>query len=55
MDRNEFQEDIKIDPSQLDVEAVRQGELFFKWAEQMVDGKEHFDRMKFKLEVVEAR
>ena len=55
MDKNEFEEDIKIDPSQLDVEAGRQGELFFKWAEQMVDAKEHLERMKFKLEVIEAR
>ena len=55
MDRNEFESDIKIDPSQLDVEAVNQADLFFKWAERSVEAKEHLDRMKFKLEVYEAK
>ena len=44
----------KIDPSQLDIEAVQQAELFFKYAEQAVKAKSKAEKLKFKLEVTEA-
>ncbi|MCH7561604.1 MAG: hypothetical protein IIC67_09630 [Thaumarchaeota archaeon] len=55
MDHLDFAADLELDPNQLDVEAVRQGEIFYKWAEQLVNAKEHVDRMKFQLEVTEAK
>jgi hypothetical protein len=58
---NEYQEDIHIDPEQLDVECVRQADDFIKWAERAVKAKRHLDDMKvvlegmkFELKVVEA-
>ena len=36
MDLTEFDKDKEIDPSQLDVEAVRQASLYYKWAEKAV-------------------
>ena len=55
MDINEFQQDKEIDPSQLDVECVKQAELFFKWAERSIEAKEEADRAKLSLEVTEAK
>lgn len=55
MDANEFQKDKAIDPSQLDVECVRQAETFFKWAERSIEARAEVDRAKFKLEVTESR
>ena len=55
MDRNEFEEDKHIDPSQLDVEACRQADVFFKWAEKAIDARAEADRLKFKHDVTETR
>ena len=55
MNTNELKQDRKIDPSQLDVEAAQQADLFFKWAERSVEARAEVDRKKLKLETVEAR
>lgn len=54
MNDNEFQNDLKIDPEQLDVEAGMQGELFFKWAQLSIEAREEYDRAKMALEILEA-
>ncbi|RLF30294.1 MAG: hypothetical protein DRN14_00115 [Thermoplasmata archaeon] len=55
MEKNEFESDLKIDPNYLEVEAGRQGELFFKWAERAVEAKERADHAKLKMDVLEAK
>ena len=54
MDRSEFDEDLQIDPRQLDIEACRQGGIFFKWAERAVSARAEVDRLKLAMEVTEA-
>ena len=55
MDRSQFDIDKTIDPGQLDVEAVQQAGLFFKYAEESVKAKAQVDRMKMALDVMEAK
>lgn len=55
MDRDELNEDIKIDPTQLDVEAARQADLFLKWAERSVELRDAMDRAEAKRDRIEAR
>lgn len=55
MERNEFELDLRLDPDQLDVECVRQAEIFFKWSERSVTSRGALDRLKLQLEVAEAR
>lgn len=55
MDRAELEQDKAIDPEQLDVECVRQADLFFKWAERLVEAGAKLEREEFDLEVLEAR
>jgi hypothetical protein len=55
MDRNEFQEDQKINPEELDLEAAEQAEKFFKWAERAVEARETADQAKFTMEVLAAQ
>ncbi len=55
MKKNEFEIDLEIDPNQLDVEAAKQGELFFKWAEKCVVAKKEVDNTKFRLEFLMAK
>ena len=52
MERDEFEQDLHIDPDQLDVEAAMQGEIFFKWAERAVKARKVVDRAKLKMEVI---
>ena len=54
MERNEFEKDLQVDPNQLDLAAVLQGELFFKWAERAVAARAKMDRKKFALDVLQA-
>lgn len=54
-DLNEFEADRRIDPSALDVECIRQADLFFKWAERSVEAKSDVDRLRLVKDVVEAR
>lgn len=55
MDINEFQRDKEIDPGRLDVECVKQADLFFKWAQAAVDASFDVDRAKLHLDVVKAK
>jgi len=50
---NEFQEDLELDPLQLDVAATMQGELFFKWSQRWVVAREAMDRAKLDLDITE--
>lgn len=54
MDREEFKTDLQIDPESLDVAAVTQADVFFKYASAMVDAKVAFDLSKKRLDVTEA-
>ena len=54
MERNEFEKDLQIDPNELDLAAVTQGELFFKWAERAVEARGEMDRAKLTLDVKQA-
>lgn len=55
MNREEMQNDRKIDPLQLDIEAVRQADMFFKWAERAIRSKAAADALEFDLDVLESR
>ncbi|HUW44467.1 MAG TPA: hypothetical protein VMW50_01605 [Dehalococcoidia bacterium] len=55
MDASQFQQDKEIDPSQLDVECVRQSDRFFHWSEMAVEAGYRVDRAKLKLDVTKAR
>ena len=55
MNKSEFEQDLAIDPLQLDVHAGLQGELFFKWAEKEVAARQNADEAKFRLEVLTAQ
>lgn len=50
----EFVLDRKIDPSQLDVEACQQADLFFKYAESYVKARAAVDLARMRLDVTEA-
>jgi len=52
MKKNEFELDLEIDVTQLDVTAATQAEKFFKWAEQSVEAKKEMDMSKFRLDVL---
>lgn len=52
---NEFEQDKKIRPNQLDIESVIQPELFFKWAEKSVEAKEDHDLAILRFETIEAQ
>lgn len=53
--KEEFEQDRKVDPEQLDVEAAQQADLFFKWAEREVEAKIDVDRAKYNLEITDAK
>lgn len=55
MEQNEFQQDKSIDPNQLDIECVRQAEIFHKWADRSARATAVVERTKFKRDVVEAQ
>jgi len=54
MDESQFAQDRKIDPTQLDIEAVIQADKFFHWAQQAVDARREMDGMKLQLDTTEA-
>jgi hypothetical protein len=54
VDVTEFEQDKKIDPGALDIEACQQAELFFKWAERAIDARHEYDQAKFRMGVKEA-
>ena len=49
-----LEKDIQIDPNALDVEWMRQPEIYLKYAEESAKAQSEADRAKDKLEVVEA-
>lgn len=51
----ELRKDIEIDPAGLDVEAVRQADLFFKWGELYAKAKAKFDAAQADLEILECK
>lgn len=51
----EIEADRRIDPEQLDVEAVRQADTFFKWAKRAVIAKAALERAEFDADVCEAQ
>lgn len=51
---NEFEQDKKINPGQLDVEAVQQADLFYKWAEKSVEAKTDLNKANLQLDLLEA-
>jgi hypothetical protein len=54
MDKQELEADRAIDPSQLDVEAVRQAETYSKWAERQIIASTHVETLEFELSVLES-
>jgi hypothetical protein len=54
-EHDEFDSDKSIEPGQLDVECVRQPELFFKWAERSIGVRAEVDRLKLEMETTEAK
>lgn len=55
MDASEFTRDRTIDPSQLDVECVRQADRFFVWAERASIARAEVDRSKLRMDVTLAK
>jgi hypothetical protein len=55
MDQSEFEKDLHIDSEQLDVECLKQSEIFFKWAQRSIEAKGMVDQAKLSLEVIEAQ
>lgn len=55
MDREELDLDKAIDPDQLDVEAVRQAEVFYKWSERMIEARSKVERCKYEMDKIEAQ
>jgi len=51
---NDFEKDLEIDVMNLDVEAMRQPELYFKYSTLAKEAREKFDMMKMKLNVTES-
>ena len=52
---NEFEDDMRIDPNALDVEILRQEDLFYKWSKKAVEAKSDVKRAKLALDVTKAR
>ena len=55
MKKNEFEADLEIDVTALDLAAATQAEKFFKWAEQAAEAKKEMDMSKFRLDVLYAQ
>lgn len=55
MDVLELDNDRTINPSQLDVEAIRQADVFFKWAERAIHARAKVDRLKFDVDTFLAK
>ncbi len=55
MDLEELEVDRSINPGELDVEATRQADLFFKWAERSVHARAELDRCKMELDTLQSK
>ena len=51
---NEFEQDKRIDPGQLDVEAVQQAELYYKWSSKAVEAQSEMDKAELRVDLLEA-
>jgi len=54
MDTNEFAQDRTIDPNELDIEAIRQADVYYKWAQRAIEARVKTDKLKLRLDVTEA-
>ena len=50
-----FHDDTTIDPANLDIEAVRQAELFYRYSVRSIQARTEMDQKKFALELLEAK
>lgn len=48
-----FENDIRINPNELDVAAIEQSELFFEYSQKAVEARSDVDRAKLQLETIE--
>ena len=55
MNLNQFRNDKEIDPTQLDVECVRQADRTFHWAQASILASAEEDRAKLDLEILESK
>jgi len=55
MDRTEWEQDKALDPLQLDIEAARQSDVFYKWAKRSAEAKTEVAIAKFEMDIVQAR
>ena len=54
MNKTDFEKDLEIDIENLDVEAVRQPELYYQYSELAKEAREKFDLLKMKLGITES-
>ena len=54
MNKSEFEKDLEIDIDNLEVEAMRQPELYFKYSSLAQEAREEFDLAKMNLGITEA-
>ncbi len=54
-DRKKLEHDREIDPEQLDVEIVKQPDIFLYWSEKYVTARSRRDRAEMQLELTKAR
>lgn len=54
MNKEEFEQDIEVDPLQLDVQAALQGENFFKWAERSAKARKKVNDLELDLKIIKS-
>lgn len=54
MNQTEFELDRQINPGQLDVEVVRQADLFFKWAERSIRARSQYEGIQLERQILVA-
>jgi len=54
MENIDFEKDLEIDQENLDIEAIRQPELYFKYSLLAKEAREEFDLLKMKLGITES-
>lgn len=52
---SQFEKDLRIDPSALDIEWLEQPQKFFKYSKELSYAKRELDRLKQKYEVLKAK
>lgn len=51
---SELDRDLRIDPLQLDLEVIRQAEVYFKWAARANESRAVYESAKMSLEIAQA-